>query len=114
MPRWMREDRTHSCPGYQRGARYYRKIWQAQPLWADVRVIREIYRKAKEMRRAGINVHVDHIFPLCGDNICGLHVPSNLAIVDATENMRKSNLEHPGRFQHDWIDPPKFFELEMQ
>ncbi len=66
------------------------------------------------MRRKGFDVHVDHIFPICGDSICGLHVPSNLMIVDAVENVKKSNVEYPGRFQEDWIDPPKFYELEMQ
>jgi hypothetical protein len=68
---------------------------QATPHWLtedDLEQIKNFYSEA-QLNQAlnGIEYHVDHIVPLQGENVCGLHVPWNLQVIPAKENMRKSN-----------------------
>jgi hypothetical protein len=39
----------------------------------------------------GFSWHVDHIIPLQGRRVSGLHVPLNLQVIPGVENMRKLN-----------------------
>lgn len=55
------------------------------PNWADLRKIREVYIKCPE------GYHVDHIIPLQGKLVSGLHVESNLQYLTAKENIAKGN-----------------------
>jgi hypothetical protein len=65
------------------------------PAWLtdeDRSIIRQKYRLAAELSRTiGVQWHVDHIIPLCGKTVSGLHVPSNLQVIPAKENMSKGN-----------------------
>lgn len=74
--------------------RQYREK-QAKPAWLtaeDVKKINQIYREARELSETtGEIFHVDHIIPLKGETVSGLHVPSNLQILSAEENLRKGN-----------------------
>ena len=64
---------------------------EATPVWADLAKIKTVYREAAAMRKAGLDVHVDHVYPLRGSLVCGLHVHNNLQIISASENLEKGN-----------------------
>ena len=62
------------------------KLALATPAWADHDAIAAIYRKA-----AALGMHVDHIVPLQGKRVSGLHVHTNLQLLTPTENLKKGN-----------------------
>jgi len=68
---------------------------QRKPKWLlkeDKEYIRCIYQlAAMRNRESDQQWHVDHIVPLQGETVSGLHVPWNLRVVPAVENMRKNN-----------------------
>lgn len=68
---------------------------QATPRWlspCDRWAIEQAYELAKLREAAtGMKWHVDHIIPLRGKNVCGLHVPDNLQVIPAVINSQKSN-----------------------
>lgn len=64
----------------------------ATPLWVDLKAIEFFYSVAARCTKAtGISYHVDHIVPLQGKNVCGLHVHYNLQILTARANISKGN-----------------------
>ena len=77
------------------GAKRRAALIQRTPSWLteeDFAQMRAMYELAvTKSREDGIVWHVDHIIPLQGETISGLHVPSNLQLLPATENMRKGN-----------------------
>jgi len=65
------------------------------PSWlseADLFEIRCIYNYCSSLNDSGLKYHVDHIIPLKGDIVSGLHVPLNLQVIPAIENIRKNNV----------------------
>ncbi len=76
----------------KRDARHYIDKKNATPPWVDLAEIRKIYAEARSTSLAtGIEHHVDHIIPLHGRYVRGLHVPWNLQVLPATENITKRN-----------------------
>lgn len=62
------------------------------PQWADYDKIAEFYELAVELeKKTGVVHHVDHIIPLRGKNVCGLHVHTNLQVIPASKNCEKYN-----------------------
>lgn len=60
--------------------------------WADLDKINAAYKLAKELtEQTGIPHHVDHIIPLQGKLVSGLHVEYNLAVIPAKDNLIKGN-----------------------
>jgi hypothetical protein len=62
------------------------------PPWADHEKIREIYDAALKLQaETGIAHHVDHVIPLQGKLVSGLHVENNLQVLPWHENITKRN-----------------------
>jgi len=68
---------------------------RATPSWLTEEHLKEIerfYIEAKELEKLNnIKYHVDHIIPLQGKIVSGLHVPWNLQILKAKDNLSKGN-----------------------
>jgi hypothetical protein len=68
---------------------------QRTPKWLtneELALIQGLYLQANELTKStGINHHVDHIIPLQGELVSGLHVYENLRVIPAVENLKKSN-----------------------
>ena len=67
----------------------------AIPSWLtkeDYKTMEAIYAEAKRLEAdTGLIYHVDHIHPLQGKLICGLHCPANFQILTKSENCAKGN-----------------------
>lgn len=78
---------TENTRDYQREYQKTRRELKANrvPSWANLEAIKEIYNNCPD------GYHVDHIVPLRGDLVSGLHVENNLQYLLAEENIKKSN-----------------------
>ena len=67
-------------------AAYKQRCRKQMPSWASIKAIKEIYVLANKLGKT-----VDHIIPLKGKTVCGLHVEYNLQILSRKENSSKGN-----------------------
>ena len=112
VERWRRNN-----PGKERAKKRMREVQKinACPPWArSGSVKKEIlahYLHAEWLESVTEEkMHVDHIVPLCSDFVCGLHVPANLMVLSAKDNICKSAYWWPGQLpcqigqgkSHEW------------
>lgn len=76
-------------------AKYRAAKLKRTPKWLNseqLTYIEKEYSMAKKLEAiTGDKYHVDHIIPLQGRFVSGLHVPWNLQVIEASENKSKGN-----------------------
>ena len=87
--RWAKENPEKAAAN---AAKRRAQVFSATPAWADKEAIKIEYALAKWCSSVmGEKYHVDHIIPLKGKNVCGLHVHQNLQVIPASVNQSKRN-----------------------
>lgn len=85
--------RTSNKASVAAKAQRYRCVkMKSTPAWANHDKILVKYLERETMSRvSGVKHHVDHLIPLQGENVCGLHIAANLRVIPARDNAAKSN-----------------------
>jgi len=96
----LKQKREWAAANRDKGAVYAvqrrRGVKQATPTWADKGLMDDLYRYAKIMRvSTGIKCEVDHIVPIAGADVCGLHSHDNLTVLTKAANRSKWNRHWP-------------------
>lgn len=107
MAEWRSQNKAHSL---QYGKDYRKRnkerynylcqlrklsLMQRTPKWLtddDLWAIEEAYKLASlRTKMLGFAWHVDHVIPLRGKAVSGLHIPSNIQVIPWLDNQRKTN-----------------------
>ena len=89
------KDKTNARAAKRRAAKL-----QRTPPWADLKDIAGFYQTAN-----WLGLHVDHIVPLQGKLVSGLHVSNNLRMIPAEDNIRKHAKFDPWTHVHELPSP---------
>lgn len=78
------------------GVSYRRaQILQATPKWfciIDKKILLDLNEHAQQLEKiTGVTRHVDHVIPLQGKNVCGLHCRQNWQVLPGPVNNKKNN-----------------------
>lgn len=87
--RWKKKNSgrvAEQCRARQAGLK------ERTPAWANRRQMAGLYKIAKMLSKTrGIRYSVDHVIPLHGELVSGLHVETNLSIMTLSANAAKFN-----------------------
>jgi len=89
LAQWKKDnaDKQNAYGAKRRAAEIQRTV-----PWANLNTIRAFYTEAQRLtNETGVVHHVDHILPLQGTNVSGLHIETNLQVLPYYENLSKSN-----------------------
>ena len=64
------------------------------PLWGDIEAVKQVYVTCPE------GYHVDHIIPLQGELVSGLHIAANLQYLTAKANCEKNNSYDVNQYEY--------------
>ena len=86
---------SHKAEGAETVRRRQAKLLQRTPKWLsvdDIWMMKQAYELAAlRTKLFGFVWHVDHVIPLQGKLVSGLHTPYNLQVIPGDENVRKLN-----------------------
>lgn len=90
--KWRTENKAKNSA---KSTRYRASKLKATPKWLTKeqhQQIESFYWLAQlQYELTDTKYHVDHIVPLKGKTVCGLHVPWNLQVLEALDNISKGN-----------------------
>lgn len=74
-------------------ARRKKHVKQRTPAWSDMTKVKSYYNVCAFFNEVNgyVKYHVDHIIPMQGDIVSGLHVHTNLQIMPWRDNVAKKN-----------------------
>ena len=86
-------DKANPAAKLARTRKRQAKQLQRTPVWdPNTHLIIAKYQLAAMLTKAsGIEHHVDHIIPLQGKKVSGLHTFANLRVIPGSDNVKKSN-----------------------